>query len=177
MAQSVDDGHALEFVELEVTQDEVDRRKQFWRARYKETGGQSFDQSEVLNKKPGYSYHGVNIKDERRPAWFEKEGWEPVPESDPERWAAQRGIENGVKMLGSEQALYRIANERRIDNIARSQILQEQREGQFIDATREKMEKMVRETFPRITRDVTFDDSKQGPTVEKVMPKPRKEVG
>jgi hypothetical protein len=36
---------------------------------------------------------------------------------------------------------------------------------------------MVRETFPKIARDVTFDDSKQGPTVEKVMPKPRKEVG
>jgi hypothetical protein len=176
MASPVDGGQAVEFTNLEVTQDAVDRRKAFWREQYKKTGGNpNFDQSQVLNKKVGYSYHGVNIKDERRVAWFQSQGWEAVAESDPELWKAQRGVENGVKMLGSEQGLYRIPNDKRIDNLARAQILQEQREGQFIDVTREKMEEMVREALPRMTRDVTFDDSKQGPMMEKTMPRPRRE--
>jgi hypothetical protein len=177
MAQATDGGSAVEFQTLEVTQDAVDRKKEEMRAAYRASGGRSFDRTEVLNKQPGYSYRGVNMKPQQgnRVAEFEAEGWEPVPEKDPEVWRGQNRVEDGVKMLGSEQGLFRIRNEKRIENLALVQLKQEMVEGQFIDATRQKMEEMVREAIPRMGRDVTFDDSKQGPTVEKVVPR-RKEV-
>src|SRR5262249_47951888 len=156
-------GTAIEFVHMEVTQDAVDRKKAELRELFRANGGLAFDRTAVKNPQPGYSYHGVNMKPQQgnRVAEYEAEGWEPVGAWDPEEWAGGRGVEDGVKMLGAEQGLYRIRNEKRIENIARSQLRQESLEGQFMDATREKMEMMVREALPRMQRDVTFDDSKQ----------------
>jgi hypothetical protein len=155
--------------------DEVDKRKDELRELYRKTGGRQFDQTEVLNKKKGYHHRGVN-KDPRRMAVFEAIGYEPSPMDDPESWTVTTGGKDESVKLYGEQVLMRIPLDKYIDNIADAELKQESREGQYVEGVREKMQKIYRDgTHTPFPRDITFDDSKQGPEQEKVILRNKKE--
>src|SRR5713101_3661804 len=150
--------------DITVLRDEVDRRKDEMRAKFRQSGGQAFDQTEVKNPQPGKHYRGVN-KDPSRVAAYKKMGYEVTPINDPAQWTVKTNTEDGAQLFG-EQILMEIPLDKYVDNNARAELRQEMLEGQMADETRSKLNDIAKTgTHGRVDRDITFDDSKTEPEV------------
>jgi hypothetical protein len=112
----------------EFIRDEVDKKKDYYREKFRETGSQVFDRTQIKGKKPGFYYRGWN-KDSRRLAEAKSMGYEVCKE---ERWECETAREGGASEL-NEQIAMRISHEKLADNVARDEVKQELREAQVAE--------------------------------------------
>lgn len=149
-------------VSIEFVRDAIDKRKDEMREKYRASGGTAFDQTEVINKRKGKHYRGVN-EHPSRIAYFKAQGYEVVKKDDAADWSVRTSDADGVKKFG-EQVLMEIDVDRLVENAARMELRQERRELSTKEEVRAKMNDIAKTYLGHEPRggDITFDDSERG---------------